>query len=866
MKIKTKLITFSSIFLALIVGIFLTTLYLASLTKQDAIIINLAGRQRMLTQKLTKEISFYKENLIPKEKLLLTCKIFDSTLNALIYGGKASLDLKMNKLTELSPIDNPNIKNQLLKVKNMWESFFTNVKKFIADKDEKSFKYIYKNNLNLLKEMNKAVFMMQKNSEAKSLYLDYAMIVSIIIGIILCLLFFVTARKISNEITDVVKITDRLSLGDLSVTINIPEKLKDEIETLTFYMNKFVGNFNNLIGEIKANVLDVEISEIGLKRVKTFLENSIKQTSEEITITVEKTKELIDSIYKGNEEIVAIKNTSNDVAESAKNMYQGIETVSKLVERIADVGDKTIEVIETIISGIENTSNQIANAVNNMSDVKAAGEEVKDKISKTVESAEIITSEMDAVSSAVNQQSVSIENVAENAKKAQELTEETLQKANNGVESLQVLVKSNVEIKEKVLDIVKDIEELSGMAEDIGNITDTIDEIAEQTNLLALNAAIEAARAGEAGKGFAVVADEVRRLAERSSVAAKDIANLIQDIQQKVSNSTKISEESNEVVEKGTQLAENTSKVVEEIYKASEDSKNFVMKISQATNEQAEVSGHLVKSVLNVKEKCDHILEVAKNLENSGDLISSKVGEMEVMINEINNTAQEQRKSSENVMQAIMEMRDSIQDTENTMQEQEGIVKNVVDKIENTDALIVELTKKTEYQMKSVEEIDNVLNELININQVNGRNIEEIARIQEHNKKVVEKLMEDFKVFKLNDKYETMSLIERHKIYMETISTEMEINQKVDESLLTDYQSCAFGKLLTSIKNELSNIDNLQVIEDDHKIFHDNIAKAVREFNSGNRETGIKIMNDTREFFESKIKDNLNKIVAHFTG
>jgi len=860
MTIKGKLITFSLIFLALLVGIFVTTLYLASLTKEDAVVINLAGRQRMLTQKLSKELSLYEKNKIKKDDIILTAKLFDTTLKALIYGGEAALDLKMTKFTTLPPAQNQKIKNQLLKVKNMWDTFYANVNSYLENKKEENLDYVLDHNIQLLKEMNKAVFMMQKDSEAKGLYLDYAMIIAIVIGIILCFLFFMTAKKINTKISEVIEITDRLSSGDLSVEISVPKKIVDETETLNFYIKKLSDNFNQLIGQIKANVLDVEIGSIGLKKVKTFLEKSIKQTSVEIETTVEKTKELINSIYESNEELLEIKNISNDVSDSAREMEKGIGVVSELISKIAEVSNTTIEVIETIIKGVEHTADQISQAANGVLDVRNAGEMVKEKIVKTVESAEIITAEMDAVSSAVNEQSASIENVAENAKKAQELSEETLDKANRGVESLQTLVNSIADIKDKVFDIVKDIEELSGMASDIGKITDTIDEIAEQTNLLALNAAIEAARAGEAGKGFAVVADEVRKLAERSSIAAKDIASLIKNIQQKVANSTKVSEESIAAVENGTQLAENTSNVVKEINMASEESKNFVMQITNATTEQAEVSAQLVKSVLNVKEKCDHILELSKELEESGDIILSKMDEMEAMVTAINNTAQEQKESSENVIKAILEMKDSISYTETTMNEQKESVVAVVEKVDNTDRLITNLTEKTDYQIQAVEKIENVLNDLTEINKTNSDNLEKITEIQIHSMEISEKLMKDFEVFKLNKNFEVYSAVEKHKIYLEAIATEMEISDKIGDDMLKNHENCDFGKWLYEIKDKLKNVSYLDDLEKAHREYHERIWNAVKTFNSGEKDKGKELLKEAKEFFETRLQSNLQKL------
>ncbi len=859
MTIKKKLIFSSISFLGLIVGIFITVMILSKMAKNDAVVINLAGRQRMLTQKLTKEALMYKNNSIKKEDILLTAKLFDTTLKALTYGGEASLDLKMTKFVKLPPSTNKQIAAQLQKVGMLKEKFYSNLMKFINTKDEKALSYLLAHNIELLKEMNKAVFMMQKDSEKKGAYLDYVIIAAIILGIFLVIISILVALKISDKIGHLIETTEVLATGDISAEIEVHDKINDEVESLSFYMKKLIKSFNELIGGIKASTIRVETGSYKITGVRGSLDKSLKTTSDEIQKTVETINKLVQSIQEESKDIIEVKNNSELITTNAVEMAKGIEMVSSLILKVGELAKNSAVTIEEMIEGVESIANQISQADVNMEELRGVGEKVKNTIQNTVNEADAIAAEMETVSSAVSEQSASIENVAENAQKAQEFSENTLQKAKAGVETLQTLLDSISDIKDKVFNVGKDINELSGMAEDIGKITDTIDEISEQTNLLALNAAIEAARAGEAGKGFAVVADEVRRLAERSSIAAKDIAQLIRDIQIKVENSTKVTDTSIEVVEKGTELAEETSKVVEEIYRASEETKNFVLEISNATTEQADVSSQIAQSVFNAKEKSDEILTISKELETAGEQILSRVDEMKTMIGEINSHAQMQKTASERIVNAVNDMSSAVEETIENMDKQKVMVNTVVESIRTSEKLIVGVAAKTDFQAKASVDIEHILENLSNLNKQNGINLNKLVEIQEYTQTLTHELLDKVAQFTLEEAAELESSIPKHEVYLERIASEMKISEKIDDFLIKDEINCDFGKWFYSLKKDFQDVPEIDEIAKLHKEFHDLIKKAAESFNSGNKEEAWKIMDEVYRLFNEGLKGLLER-------
>lgn len=191
--------------------------------------------------------------------------------------------------------------------------------------------------------------------------------------------------------------------------------------------------------------------------------------------------------------------------------------------------------------------------------------------------------EIQEILEVVNRNADMIRQIAESAKAAVKSGDDSMETAHEGGKSVLEAVSAMKEIQQTVA-------ELGKSSQQIGEIIKVINEIAEQTNLLALNAAIEAARAGEHGRGFAVVADEVRKLAERSSEATKEIETLIQGIQEGTKAAIK-------AVNKGSEVAYKAGEALDGIKESARDSANKIESIFSSSQQQAETSEQMVKTM-----------------------------------------------------------------------------------------------------------------------------------------------------------------------------------------------------------------------------------------------------------------------------
>lgn len=356
------------------------------------------------------------------------------------------------------------------------------------------------------------------------------------------------------------------------------------------------------------------------------------------------------------DEVGVLAGAINDMMDSIRALIRNVANVthelgedSLLLSRNAD---EQTHASQNIAAAVD----QVAKSCSEQSDNVNQSAEVIDQLSQAVgqiaSGAGEQVNHVNITAGILGQVASSIQEVANSAQAVSLAAEQTSEAAKAGGLAVQHSVQGMERIRQKVFETASRIKELGDHSNQIGEIIQVIDDIAEQTNLLALNAAIEAARAGEHGKGFAVVADEVRKLAERSGKATKEIAELITNIQKGTDRAVEAMEEGTGEVEAGSKLTEEAGAALEAILKMVKQTYDQVQSISAAAEQISASSAEMVGAM-------DTVAAITQQNTAATEQMSAGSSQVQVSIRSVSRSSQEISAAAEEVSAAMEELTNS---------------------------------------------------------------------------------------------------------------------------------------------------------------------------------------------------------------
>ncbi|MEW8507409.1 MAG: methyl-accepting chemotaxis protein [Candidatus Thiodiazotropha sp.] len=456
----------------------------------DATAINVAGRQRMLSQRVAKEALLAAQNIESRDRVTSTIALFESSHQKLLNGDEE---------VGIQAVTDPAIRAQLNKVNGLWISYRQSIDSYLENPSVEGMNAIHTQSPVVLKEMHKGVNMMASaTNEAVRSQQIFTLLMAV--GIVLLVWFgrmfgsVILMQNIGNLKARLVAVAK----GDFSRTLEVTYTDNEIGETFTAY-----NTMLDQVGEIV---------------------NSVEHTSRHVQLGTEKVAQ-------------TLENTNDGVRQQHSELEQASTAMSQMASTVQEVAK---------------SATQAADAARNADREAGSGRAI---VTATISSIENMASQLETTSG-----------------------------------------------------VMKKLEKDS---QEVGQVLEVITGIAEQTNLLALNAAIEAARAGEQGRGFAVVADEVRTLAKRTQQSTEEIRQIIERLQGGTSKAVNAMLSSSEIANKSVGQSSEAGQALDKIVKSVSSINDMNLQIATAAQQQSSVADEINRSIANIATVADSTTHAA---------------------------------------------------------------------------------------------------------------------------------------------------------------------------------------------------------------------------------------------------------------
>jgi methyl-accepting chemotaxis protein len=413
-----------------------------------------------------------------------------------------------------------------------------------------------------------------------------AILVAVIALVVVLILGYALALNITRPVTRLADVAERIAEGDYDVQVDVVGS--DEIGALADSIRVMIDNIRFSIHQAEEERSSAEQARVQAVDANKAIEEQSRYLERSVGVMLEK----MEAFAQGD--------------LSVRLEAEGSDNITQLFHGFNDTVSRMRGAIVRVTEAVQSTAASSERITSSAEEMAAGAQEQTRHTQEVAESVEHMTEVM-------SQATGHAEEAAQSAKRAGEAAKE-------GEQAVEDAVSAMNELAETVNSVSETVFHLGQSGDQIGEIIQVIEEIADQTNLLALNAAIEAARAGEQGRGFAVVADEVRKLAERTTKATKEISSMIKQIQNDTITAVKAIGEGAKKAESGKQLAHKAGASIREIVDTAQAAVDVVTRVAKASQEQTETSERISQSIETISEVSGQfstgIQEIARSSED----------------------------------------------------------------------------------------------------------------------------------------------------------------------------------------------------------------------------------------------------------
>jgi len=496
-----------------------------------------------------------------------------------------------------------------------------------------------------------------------------------VVGALAGVVGFILAERISRPLKQVVGNLREIAEGDADLTRELEVQSRDEVGELA-------GNFNRFVARLREMVERTRSVSGGLNEAVDRIRSSSREVNDGAVRQSQSLEESFRAMQGIEEPVSGIAESTGTLVDSAEESSSATLELGATIEEIASQMEKLFAVVD-----------EVSSSINEMS---VASQQVTENV-------EILSSSTEVTASSITELDASIKEIEENAEKTSRLSEEAARDAQQGKETVDETIRGIGAIREMVDRASGAIQELGSQSSAIGKILTVIDDVADQTSLLALNAAIIAAQAGEHGKGFAVVADEIRELAERTAVSTREIAAIIGSLQSGTEEAVRAMAAGSERVHQEVERSKAAGAALEKIRNSTLKSTEQVSGIVRATQEQARGSRQITNSINQVASMLGQIAAAIKQQTEGARQLARAAESMKEIASQVKHSTGEQAKGSRQINASMEKIRTMIERIDEATREQTQRSRQVLEAVssirvisENTASRTAELDQVVE--------------------------------------------------------------------------------------------------------------------------------------------------------------------------